>query len=66
MNKVDQRELEKARMELEEFLDAHPDMRAFQKEIDRVLDASTDRLEVIGIMLASKFSELNNHMQGLL
>ncbi len=66
MDKTYQNELEKAEKELEEFLETHPKMREYQEEIDRVLDSSTDRLEVIGIMLASKLSDLNCLMQELL
>ncbi len=66
MAEVDQHELDKAKKELEEFLDAHPNLREYQNEIDRVLDSSTDRLEVIAVMLAGKLSDLHCHMQDLL
>ena len=63
---VNQRELNKAKKELEAFLEAHPHLRDYQKEINRVLDSSTNRLEVLFIMLAGKLSDLNCHMQELL
>jgi len=65
MSKEYQYKLEKAKKELEAFLEAHPHMIAYQKEIDRVLDSSTNRLEVIGIMLAGKLSDLNCLLQEL-
>ncbi len=66
MAEVDQRELDKAKKDLEEFLDAHPNLREFQNEIDRVLDSPANRLEVISIMLAGKLSDLHCYMQELL
>ncbi len=65
MIKIDRNELEKAQKELGMFLDEYPHMKKYQEEIDRVLDASTDRLETIGIMLAGKFFDLHCHMQEL-
>lgn len=65
MGKINHEELEKAKKELEEFLETHPNMREYQKEIDRVLDSSSDRLEVIGIMLSCRLSDLNCLMQEL-
>ncbi len=66
MAKVDQHELDKAKKELEEFLDAHPNLREYQNEIDQVLDSSTDRLDVISVMLAGKLSDLHCYMQELI
>ena len=66
MTRADECELEKAKKELDEFLDAHPYMREYQNEIDRVLDSSTERLEVISMMLAGNLSDLHCQMQELL
>lgn len=66
MAEVDQHELDKAKKELEEFLDAHPNLREYQNEIDRVLDSSINRLEVISVMFAGKLSDLHCYMQELL
>ncbi len=66
MSEIDRRELDKAKKELEEFLVANPDLREYQNEIDRILDSSTNRLEVISIMLAGRLSDLRCYMEELL
>jgi lipopolysaccharide biosynthesis regulator YciM len=54
-----------ARMELDRFLDEHPELRDFQEEIDRRLrnaGDSVNRLAVLGIMIEGKLRDLQDHM----
>ncbi len=60
--------LNKALKEREAFLEAHPGMRPFQREIDRVLENSgppENRLSVLCLMIEGKLQELREQLQNL-
>ncbi len=60
--------LDRALKEREAFLEAHPRMRRYQREIDRVLDNSgpaENRLSVLCLMIEGKLQELREQLQNL-
>ncbi len=60
--------LDKALKEREAFLAAHPRMRRYQREIDRVLENSgspENRLSVLCIMIEGKLQELRQQLRNL-
>lgn len=57
-----------ARIERDRMLDEHPDLREFQKEIDRCLDnagSSENRMAVLGILMEAKLKELRDQLSNL-
>ncbi len=61
-------ELSRALKEREAFLEAHPRMRCYQREIDRVLENSgsaENRLSVLCLMIEGKLQELRQQLQKL-
>ena len=59
---------QKARQELDHLLNEHPDLKAFQKKIDRCLDnagSSENRMAVLGIMMEAKLKELRDELSHL-
>ena len=57
--------LKQALAERERFLKRHPHMKAYQEEIDRVLDKSGtihDRLSVLEIMMQSNLLEIQKQL----
>ncbi len=60
--------LQKALAERERFLDDHPHLRAYQAEIDRVLDNSGDaegRIAVLGMLLQGKLVDMQSELYKL-
>jgi hypothetical protein len=60
--------LKRALARLERFLKHHPHLRAYQKEIDRVLDMSGDchgRMAVLGTLMQGKLLEIRNEFRKL-
>lgn len=58
-----------AQAELDRFLHAHPELKAFQEEIDRRLRNAGDtanRLAVLSIMIEGKLKDLQDHMSHFL
>lgn len=60
--------LEKAIAERDKFLEDHPNMKEYQKEIDETLDKcrEEDRFAVIAMMLSGKLVELQNETINIL
>jgi hypothetical protein len=57
-----------AREERDRLLDEYPDLREFQKQIDRYLDnagSSENRMVVLGIMIEAKLKELREELTHL-
>jgi hypothetical protein len=57
-----------AREERDRLLDEHPNLRQFQKHIDRYLDnagSSENRMVVLGIMIEAKLKELREELAHL-
>ena len=57
-----------AREERDRLLDEYPDLREFQKQIDRCLDnagSSENRMVVLGIMIEAKLKELREELAHL-
>ena len=62
------RRLQEAMANRERYLERHPHLRAYQTEIDRVLDKSGDvhgRLAVIGMLMQSKLLEMQGEFYKL-
>ena len=59
--------LERALKRREDFLKEHPEYQEYQDEIDRILDATLPekRLEVMGLLLSTKLSELGSALTDL-
>ena len=59
--------LERALKRREDFLKEHPEYQKYQDEIDRILDATLPekRLEVMGLLLSTKLSELGSALTDL-
>jgi hypothetical protein len=60
--------LQRALARRERFLKHHPHLRAYQKEIDRVLDISGDchgRMAVLGTLMQGKLLEIKNEFRKL-
>ncbi len=61
-------DLQRALARRERFLKQHPHLRAYQKEIDRMLDMSGDchaRMAVLGTLMQGKLLEMKNEFQKL-
>ena len=57
-----------AREERDRLLDEYPDLREFQKQIDKCLDnagSSENRMVVLGIMIEAKLKELREELAHL-
>ena len=57
-----------ARKERDRLLKDHPDLREFQKHIDRCLDnagSSENRMAVLGILIEAKLKELQDELSHL-
>ena len=57
-----------ARRELDRLLEAHPEFKGFQEEIDRRLSKAgspRNRLAVLGIMIEGKLRDLQDHLTAL-
>jgi len=57
-----------ARKERDRLLKEYPDLREFQKKIDRCLDnagSSENRMAVLGIMIEAKLKELQDELSHL-
>jgi len=57
-----------ARKERDHLLKEHPDLREFQKKIDRCLDnagSSENRMAVLAIMIEAKLKELQDELSHL-
>ncbi len=57
-----------AREERDRLLDEYPDLREFQKQIDKCLDnagSSENRMVVLGIMIEAKLKELREELSHL-
>lgn len=60
--------LQRALARRERFLKNHPHLRAYQKEIDRVLDMSGDchgRMAVLGTLMQGKLRDIKNEFHKL-
>jgi dsDNA-specific endonuclease/ATPase MutS2 len=58
----------RARQERDHLLNEHPDLKEFQKKIDRCLDnagSSENRMAVLGIMIETKLKELQDELSHL-
>lgn len=60
-------ELKKAIEERNKYLEQHPEMKDYQKEIDDILNKTNDdqRMMAIGIMIATKTLELSKELNTL-
>ncbi|MBU0768214.1 MAG: hypothetical protein KJ687_03870 [Proteobacteria bacterium] len=57
-----------ARQERDRLLNEYPDLKEFQKKIDRCLDnagSSENRMAVLGIMIEAKLKELQDELSHL-
>lgn len=57
-----------ARIERDRLLNEHPDLKEFQKKIDRCLDnagSSENRMAVLAIMIEAKLKELRDELTHL-
>ncbi|MBW2604626.1 MAG: hypothetical protein JRE28_09980 [Deltaproteobacteria bacterium] len=57
-----------AREERDRLLNKHPDLKEFQKKIDRCLDnagSSENRMAVLGIMLEARLKDLRDELSHL-
>ena len=57
-----------ARQERDHLLEEHPELKEFQKKIDRCLDnagSSEKRMTVLGIMIEAKLKELRDELSHL-
>lgn len=57
-----------ARQERDRLLAEHPELKEFQKKIDRYLDnagSSENRMAVLGIMIEAKLKELRDELSHL-
>lgn len=57
-----------ARLERDRLLNEHPDLKEFQKEIDRCLEnagSSENRMAVLGMMMEAKLKELRDELSHL-
>ncbi len=57
-----------ARQERDRLLNEHPDLKEFQKKIDRCLDnagSSENRMAVLGIMIEAKLKDLQDELSHL-
>lgn len=57
-----------ARQERNRLLNEHPDLKEFQKKIDRCLDnagSSENRMAVLGIMIEAKLKDLRDELAHL-
>ncbi len=57
-----------ARKERDRLLNEHPDLKEFQKKIDRCLDnagGSENRMAVLGIMIEAKLKDLRDELSHL-
>ena len=57
-----------ARQERDRLLNEHPELKEFQKKIDRCLDnagSSENRMAVLGIMMEAKLKELQDELSHL-
>ena len=57
-----------ARQERNRLLEEHPELKEFQKKIDRCLDnagSSENRMAVLGIMIEAKLKELQDELSHL-
>ena len=50
--------VEEAKKDLEDFLKKNPRMTEKQKEIDKILDNSSDRMEAVASMLGNSLMDL--------
>ena len=58
----------KARIERDRLLEEYPELREFQKKIDRYLDnagSAENRMAVLGIMMEAKLKELQDELTHL-
>ena len=58
----------KARQERDRLLNEHPDLKEYQKQIDRCLDNAEsfeNRMAVLGIMMEAKLKELRDILSHL-
>ena len=58
----------KARQERDRLLNEYPDLKEFQKKIDRCLEnagSSENRMAVLGIMIEAKLKELRDELSHL-
>lgn len=64
----DNERLQKALAERDHFLELHPQLRAYQAEIDRILDRSGNRqgrLAVLGTLMQGKLLEMQKELFSL-
>jgi hypothetical protein len=57
-----------ARQDRDRLLEEHPELKEFQKKIDRCLDnagSSENRMAVLGIMIEAKLKELRDELSHL-
>ena len=57
-----------ARQERDRLLEEHPELKEFQKKIERCLDnagSSENRMAVLGIMIEAKLKELRDELSHL-
>ena len=57
-----------ARQERDRLLNEHPELKEFQKKIDRCLDnagSSENRMAVLGIMIEAKLKDLRDELSHL-
>jgi hypothetical protein len=57
--------LEELIKQRDEFLERNPEMKEYQKEIDRLLENSPDRLKTIAFLLEQKVLEMQNACESL-
>ena len=69
MSVIDKTKYFEAKRKLNEFLEQHPEMKSFQKQIDEVLEKAGDnpenRLTVIFSMMMDSFRSLNSNINEL-